>query len=121
MNILVVEDDERVASALKRGLQEESCQVEVAYDGEMGWKLFLSGSFDLLIVDVILPKINGLDLCKMIRNHNANIPVIMLTALGRTDDKVEGFDAGADDYMVKPFEFRELMARIRALQKRTLH
>lgn len=118
MKILVIEDEQRVADLIKRGLEEQGFQVTLAFDGEMGKKLAFSKTYDLLITDIILPKINGLDLCKEIRMAYPLIPIIMLTALGTTDDKVEGFDAGADDYLVKPFELRELQARIRALLKR---
>ncbi|NRF39455.1 response regulator transcription factor [Pedobacter foliorum] len=118
MEILLIEDDQRVADLIKRGLEEQDFKVTVAFDGEMGKKLALSKPYDLIIMDIILPKINGLDLCKEIRHVYANIPIIMLTALGTTDDKVEGFDAGADDYLVKPFELRELHVRVRALLKR---
>lgn len=103
---------------IKKGLEEQGFLISLAYDGEMGKKLALSQSFDLIIMDLILPKINGLDLCKQIRSVLPDCPIIMLTALGTTDDKVEGFDAGANDYLVKPFDFRELHARIRALIKR---
>ncbi|TCO09771.1 response regulator transcription factor [Natronoflexus pectinivorans] len=116
--ILVIEDEQRIATLIKRGLEENSCQADVAYDGETGKKLALRGSYDLIITDIILPKINGIDLCRELREQIPNTPIIMLTALGTTDDKVEGFDAGADDYLVKPFDFRELFARIRTLLKR---
>lgn len=118
MQILVIEDEQRVAELIQKGLTELGFQVTLAYDGEMGKKLALSKVFDLILMDLILPKINGIDLCKEIRLNFPNIPIIMLTALGTTDDKVEGFDAGANDYLVKPFDFRELHARIRALIKR---
>jgi len=118
MEILIVEDEPRVASLIKRGLEEQDFKVTLAFDGEMGKKLALSKTYDLIIMDIILPKINGLDLCKEIRAAHPHLPIIMLTALGTTDDKVDGFDAGADDYLVKPFELRELHVRIRALLKR---
>jgi len=118
MQVLVIEDEQRVAELIQKGLQELGFQVTLAYDGEMGKKLALSKTFDLILMDLILPKINGIDLCKEIRLSYPNLPIIMLTALGTTDDKIEGFDAGADDYLVKPFDFRELHARIRALVKR---
>lgn len=118
MNILIIEDDQRVAELIQRGLSEQGYTTMIAYDGEMGRKLAYIHEFDLIITDIILPKINGLDLCKEIRAAKPYIPIIMLTALGTTDDKVEGFDAGADDYLVKPFDFRELHVRIRALMKR---
>ena len=119
--ILVIEDDIRVAELLQRSLEEQNFEVDVAYDGYLGRKLALQKPYALIITDVILPKINGIDLCKEIKATLPHIPIIMLTALGTTDDKVEGFDAGADDYLVKPFELRELYVRIRALLKRFEH
>ncbi|MEJ5088833.1 response regulator [Sphingobacterium faecium] len=118
MKILIVEDDQRVAELIKRGLEEQGFEATLAYDGLSGKKLSSQDQFDLVITDIILPKVDGLDLCKYIRQTNPDLPIIMLTALGTTDDKVEGFDAGADDYLVKPFEMRELLVRIRALLKR---
>jgi len=118
MNILIIEDDQRIAQLIQRGLEEQGFATTLAYDGLSGKKLALQNNYDLIITDIILPKINGLDLCKQIRENRPDTPVIMLTALGTTDDKVEGFDAGADDYLVKPFEMRELLVRIRALLKR---
>ncbi len=118
MNILIIEDDERIASLVKRGLEENDYTVTLAYDGMMGRKLALQNDYDLIITDIILPKLSGLELCKDIRTAKPDTLIIMLTALGTTDDKVEGFDAGADDYLVKPFDFRELHVRIRALTKR---
>lgn len=116
--ILVIEDEERVANLLRRGLEEMGYLAFVAYDGEMGIRLFKTGKYDLVISDIVLPKMNGFELVKAIKDQDADIPVIMLTALGTTDDKLEGFDAGADDYMVKPFDILELGARIRVLLKR---
>lgn len=118
MKILVVEDEQRAASLIKRGLEEQLFEVDVAYDGQMGRKLALQHDYDAVILDVILPVINGIDLCKIIREAKPGLPLMMLTALGTTDDKVEGLDAGADDYMVKPFDFRELVARVRTITKR---
>lgn len=116
--ILIVEDEKRVADLLKAGLEENGYQTMVAYDGAMGLRLFRSNVFHLVISDIILPKMDGFELCKEIRKLNGQVPVLMLTALGSTDDKLEGFDAGADDYMTKPFDFRELNARVKALLKR---
>lgn len=118
IHILVVEDEQRVANLIKRGLEESGYNVSIAYDAEMGIRLFRSSDFDLVISDVILPGRSGFDFCKDVRCQNSNIPIIMLTALGTTDDKLEGFDAGADDYMVKPFDLRELDGRIKVLLKR---
>lgn len=117
-NILIVEDEQRVANLLHTGLTENGYNCLVAYDGIMGMKLFQSNEINLVISDVVLPGINGFELCKLIRDINPSVPIIMLTALGSTDDKLDGFDAGADDYLVKPFDFRELNARIKALLKR---
>lgn len=118
MKILIIEDDKRVAGLIQRGLEEQGFDTDLAYDGLSGKKLALQNNYDLLITDIVLPKMDGLDLCQEIRRNKPSIPIIMLTALGTTDDKVEGFDAGADDYLVKPFEMRELLVRIRALLKR---
>ena len=118
MQILVIEDEKRVADLIKRGLEDQDYTVELSHDGTTGKALALQRDFDIIIMDVVLPGINGIDLCKEVRLVKPDIPIIMLTALGTTDDKVEGLDAGADDYLVKPFDFRELQARIRALTKR---
>jgi len=118
MKILLIEDDTRLASLIERVLQENGYSTTVAYDGLSGKKLALSNDYSLIITDIVLPKIDGLDLCKEIRRVKTEVPIIMLTALGTTDDKVEGFDAGADDYLVKPFEMRELLARIKVLISR---
>lgn len=121
IKILLIEDEKKIADTLAKGLKENDYHVETAYDGKIGLRLFESGSFNLVITDINLPGINGYDLCKTIRSRNQHIPVIMLTALSSTDDKIEGFDSGADDYLVKPFEFKELLVRIRALLKRTMN
>lgn len=118
MKILIIEDDSRVAELIQRGLEEQGFETTLAYDGLSGKKLAGQNNYDLIITDIILPKMDGIDLCKEIKLSQPDLPIIMLTALGTTDDKVEGFDAGADDYLVKPFEMRELLARIRALLKR---
>ncbi len=117
-SILIVEDEQRVANLLQTGLTENGYHCLVAYDGTMGLKLFQSNEVNLVISDVVLPGINGFELSKKIREINPSVPIIMLTALGSTDDKLDGFDAGADDYLVKPFDFRELNARIKVLLKR---
>jgi two-component system copper resistance phosphate regulon response regulator CusR len=119
--ILLVEDEQKIADALKMGLTEDGYYVEAAYDGNIGWKLFQQHSYDLIILDINLPGINGYDLCKRIRNKNTEVPIIMLTALSSLNDKIEGYDAGADDYVIKPFEFRELLMKMRVLLKRTSH
>lgn len=116
--ILVLEDEKRIATLLQKGLAEFGFEVSIAFDGDTGKRLINSNSYDLIITDVILPHHNGFELTKVIKDKNPNTPVIMLTALGATDDKLDGFDAGADDYMVKPFDLRELNARINVLLKR---
>ena len=118
MKILVVEDEPKLASFVKKGLEEQSCQVDVAYDGQMGRNMALSNAYDVIVLDVNLPKLNGFDVVQAIRQEKIQTPVLMLTAMGSVDDKLTGFEAGADDYLVKPFEFRELMARLRVLTKR---
>jgi two-component system copper resistance phosphate regulon response regulator CusR len=118
MRILVIEDEVKVAQFIKKGLEEQSYEVDLAYDGAMGKKLILRNLYDLVILDVILPKENGFEICKDIRKLNLQVPVLLLTALDSTDDKVTGLDAGADDYLSKPFKFRELLARVRALSRR---
>lgn len=117
MKILVVEDERKVASFIKRGLEENNYEVDIAYDGTTGKDKALSESFNLIILDINLPELNGVEVCRQIREKK-QVPILMLTALGTLDNKVTGLDAGADDYLVKPFEFQELLARIRALSRR---
>lgn len=116
--ILVVEDEPKVAAMIKKGLQMQSYDVEIAPDGESAIRLFGQNSFDLAILDVNLPDISGLDVSQNLRRRNARLPILMLTALDSTVDKLAGFDAGADDYLVKPFDFLELLARVKVLLKR---
>ncbi|MCK8495151.1 response regulator transcription factor [Spirosoma sp. RP8] len=118
MNILIIEDEVKTVQSIKQGLEEHQWEVDVAYDGTMGFQLATRSPYALIICDIILPGMNGLELCRKLRAANVATPVLMLTALGTTDDKIVGLDAGADDYLVKPFEFRELMARVRALTRR---
>jgi two-component system copper resistance phosphate regulon response regulator CusR len=118
MKILVVEDEPKLASFVKKGLEEQSCEVDVAFDGQIGRTMALNNSYDVIVMDVNLPKMNGFDVVQSIRQEKNRTPVLMLTAMGSVDNKLTGFEAGADDYLVKPFEFRELMARLRALTKR---
>lgn len=120
IKILLVEDEKKIAAALKTGMEEQGYYVLVAYDGAIGEKLFNNYDFDLVILDINLPDINGYTLSRMIRQKNRDIPILMLTALGTVEDKVEGFEAGADDYLVKPFAFKELLARIKSLLRRTV-
>jgi len=118
LKILIVEDEARVLQFIKQGLEENGFEIDVAYDGDCGKKLALNKKYDLILLDVIIPQINGLELCKLIRSHDKEVKILMLTALGTLNDKLEGFDAGADDYLIKPFEFPELLARIKSLTKR---
>ncbi|MFH2096789.1 MAG: response regulator transcription factor [Bacteroidota bacterium] len=118
MKILVIEDETKVASFLKQGLEECGYDVKMAFDGHMGKRLALAERFDVILLDLIIPHINGIELCRIIKEKRPDQPVLMLTALGTTEDKVTGFDAGADDYLVKPFEFKELIARIKVLSRR---
>lgn len=118
MNLLLVEDEPNVVSVVTRGLNEEGFSVSVAPDGLIGEKMALSNHFDLIILDIMLPGINGLELCKIIKKEKPNVPIVMLTALGTTENVVNGLDNGADDYLIKPFKFAELFARIRMLLRR---
>jgi len=118
MKILVIEDEQKVAAFIRSGLEEYHHDVEVAYDGLVGEKLSTANDYDIILLDIMIPGINGLNLCRKIKAVKPNVPLLMLTALGTTSDKVTGFDAGADDYLVKPFDFDELVARIKALTKR---
>ena len=120
IKILIVEDEQKIADTLKFGLTEIGFNVEVAYDGKLGYSLFCAYDFDLAILDINLPGMDGYALCKAIRSVNEHIPVLMLTAMSTMNDKTQGYDAGADDYMVKPFEFKELLLKIRSLLKRTM-
>jgi len=118
MKILIVEDEPKVASFIKKGLEENLYEAEIAYDGISADKLSHLYIYDLYILDIIIPGISGLDLCRKLKKQKPDVPVLMLSALGTTDDKLIGFDAGADDYLVKPFEFRELLARVKVLLKK---
>jgi len=118
-SILIIEDEVKTAQSIKNGLEEYHYQVDSAFDGEQGLKMALSKNYDLIISDIIMPGINGIDLCNRLRKNGIQAPILMLTALGTIDDKVIGFEAGADDYLVKPFEFKELLVRVRALLRRT--
>jgi two-component system copper resistance phosphate regulon response regulator CusR len=119
MKILLVEDEPKLAQFMEQGLTDSGYEVSIAYDGQMGRRMAMAGGFDVMIFDVIIPYINGLELCKEVRAKFPDVPIILLTALGSTEDKVLGLDAGADDYLVKPFEFKELLARIRSHTRRS--
>lgn len=118
MKILVIEDETKLAGFIKKGLEEQSWEIEVAFDGRMGKSLALGNSYDVILMDVNLPNINGFDLARQLHQEGSRVPILMLTALGTVDDKLQGFESGADDYLVKPFEFRELIARIKVLSRR---
>lgn len=118
MRILVVEDEPKVAALLKQGLEESGYDVLSANNGVTGERLALEEAPDLVMLDVLMPGRNGVDVCRSIRKGGGRMPILMLTALGTTEDKVDGLDAGADDYLVKPFEFKELLARVRSLTRR---
>jgi DNA-binding response OmpR family regulator len=118
VRILVVEDEHKLAGVLKRGLEEHGYAVDVAYDGEDGLAMATAAPYDVVVLDVMLPKLDGLSLCNQLRAKNIHMPVLMLTARDAVDDRVAGLDSGADDYLTKPFAFRELLARIRALLRR---
>lgn len=118
--ILIVEDEPKIADTLKLGLTEHGYYVQVAYDGNIGLKFFEAHDYNLVILDINLPGLNGYELCKRIRSISPGVPIIMLTAMSTLADKVEGYDAGADDYLVKPFEFKELLLKVRVLLKRTM-
>ena len=118
MKILVVEDEKKVASFLKKGLEQEYYSVDVAFDGKEGLNYIFSNEYDLIILDIMLPFMDGISLLKKIRKEKIGTPILMLTAKDTVDDKVTGLDSGADDYLAKPFAFEELLARIRALMRR---
>jgi two-component system, OmpR family, copper resistance phosphate regulon response regulator CusR len=119
--ILIVEDERKIADTLRFGLDEIGFDVKLAYDGKVGYHLFCAEDFDLIVLDINLPGINGYDLCKAIRTKNNQIPILMLTSMATLEDKIEGYDSGTDDYMVKPFEFKELLLKIKSLLKRSLN
>jgi heavy metal response regulator len=115
MRILVIEDEKKIASFVKRGLQEEGYAIDIAYDGEEGHFLATTNDYDLIVLDLMLPRLDGLSLCKKLREEDGQTtPIIILTAKDKTEDKVKGLDSGADDYLTKPFAFAEFLARIRA-------
>ncbi|MCP4689974.1 MAG: response regulator transcription factor [Desulfobacterales bacterium] len=118
MRILVVDDDKNLCSVIKRGLEEESYAVDCVHDGDDGAYWAETGSYDLIILDIMMPKINGIEVCRRLRGKNINTPILMLTAKDTVEDRVAGLDTGADDYLVKPFAFPEMLARVRALLRR---
>jgi len=114
----VVEDEHKIANAIKKGLEQESYAVDVAYDGEYGYDLASTEDYDVVILDLMLPKMDGAEICRRLREESIHTPILILTAKGQLEDKVDGLNSGADDYLVKPFAFAELLARIRALTRR---
>jgi DNA-binding response OmpR family regulator len=118
MRILVVEDEHAIADSIKKGLEHESYAVDVAYDGNEGYDLAAGEEYDVIVLDLMLPGIDGIEICKRLRQEKIHTPILILTAKGMVDDKVVGLNAGADDYLVKPFAFRELLARVKALSRR---
>jgi len=118
MKVLIIEDEVKTVQSLKKGLEEHQMVVAYAHDGLSGKRLAEAGNFDVIISDVVMPKMTGFELVKNLRQSGVETPILLLTAMGATDDKVTGFEAGADDYLVKPFEFKELLVRIRALARR---
>jgi DNA-binding response OmpR family regulator len=118
MRILVVEDEHKIAAALKKGLEQEGFAVDTAYDGEEGFDLAATEDYAVIILDLMLPKMDGVTVCKNLRSENIHTPILMLTAKGQLEDKVTGLNSGADDYLVKPFAFAELLARVKALTRR---
>jgi DNA-binding response OmpR family regulator len=119
MKVLVIEDEVQVSAFIRQGLEEQHHLVDLAYDGTLGERLAISREYDVIILDIVIPGINGFELCAIIKKEKPYVPVLMLTTLATTSDKVAGFDAGADDYLVKPFEFEELLARLKALTRRS--
>jgi DNA-binding response OmpR family regulator len=118
MRILVVEDEHKIANSIKKGLEQESYAVDVAYTGTDGYDLASTEDYDVIVLDLLLPGVDGVTICKKLRSQNIHTPILMLTAKGQLQNKVEGLNSGADDYLTKPFAFEELLARIRALIRR---
>jgi len=118
MKLLLVEDDQKISTFVKIGLESNDFIVDLAYNSQEAEKLAFSRKYDIMILDIVIPGISGFELCKAIRNNNIFTPIILLTSLDSVEDKLEGFDCGADDYITKPFSFQELLARIKALNRR---
>lgn len=118
MAVLIIEDEKKLSDLLKRALKSENYSVEVAYDGEDGLKKAMKNNYSMIILDLMLPKMDGMTVCEELRKHQISTPIIMLTSRGSVDDRVAGLDVGADDYLVKPFDLKELFARIRAILRR---
>jgi len=118
MRILIIEDDHKIANAVKKGLEQESFAVDASFNGQDGLGLAMTEEYDLVIIDRMLPCVDGIKICQALREKKNNVPILFLTAKDKISDRVEGLDAGADDYLVKPFAFEELLARVRALLRR---
>lgn len=118
MRILVIEDEYKIANSIKKGLEQESFAADVAYNGKDGFDLASSENFDVIILDLMLPDMDGMEICKNLRASSVHTPILILTAKGQLEDKVDGLNSGADDYLVKPFAFSELLARVKALGRR---
>lgn len=118
MKILIIEDEHKIANSIKKGLEQESYAVDVAYNGNEGYDLASIEGYDLIVLDRLLPGIDGIEICKKLRAQQIHTPILLLTAKGQVENRVEGLNAGADDYLVKPFAFEELLARIKALTRR---
>ncbi len=118
LKLLVVEDEPKVGAFIKEGLEEQGYLVDLVTDGKIGQDMFENHQYEMVLLDVLVPFVSGLELCTIIRKKDKKVPILMLTALGTTEDKLKGFESGADDYLVKPFEFQELLARIKALTRR---
>ena len=118
MKVLIIEDEHKIANSIKKGLEQEGYAVDTAYDGNEGYDLASSETYDVIVLDLMLPEMDGITINKKLREENIHTPILILTARGQIDEKVEGLNAGADDYLVKPFAFAELLARIKALSRR---
>ncbi|MDP2638250.1 MAG: response regulator transcription factor [Candidatus Levybacteria bacterium] len=118
MRVLVIEDEHKIANAIKKGLTHESYAVDVIYDGTKGYDMAIAEEYDVIVLDIMLPGMDGIEICKKLREHNIHTPILMLTSKSQIEDKVLGFNSGADDYLTKPFAFAELLVRIKALTRR---
>lgn len=118
MKILVIEDHEKIAKAIKNGLESQFYAVDIALDGKLGYDLASAENYDVIILDIMLPRMNGLEICQQLRQEGKQTPILMLTAKSQVEDKIKGLNQGADDYLSKPFDFEELLARIKALSRR---
>lgn len=118
MRILLIEDEIKTVQSLRQGLEELNWTVDIATDGDTGWRYITDNHYDVIVSDIMMPGLDGLEICRRLREQGQKTPVLLLSALGHTDDKVSGLEAGADDYLSKPFEFREFTARVKALSRR---